>query len=187
MDAAASRFRLLFSDAAAQAAQEACEAASAKPADAHLKRTAELANAHGFIVGQRVEPSNEIAGLGPAIDQHRAVFGCPPPTLLLDGGFASNTLWSTLGEQGIDALCPSGRTDSDGDWVKRSSRPGKFTKREFHYDSARDVYRCPAGRELSFAYQEHDAFGPAYREYWGGRQCARVSAEQALHRGGAGP
>ena len=53
-----------------------------------------LANADGFIVGKRVEPSNEIAGLGPAIDQHRAVFGCPPPTLLLDGGFASNALWA---------------------------------------------------------------------------------------------
>jgi hypothetical protein len=224
MDAAASRFRLLFSDAAEQAAQEAREAADARPDDAQLKRTAELAraaarlgaerlarrrghrggageikvslsepeavhqrakdqtrrlaykpvvvaNAHGFIVGQRVEPSNEIAGLGPAIDQHRAVFGCPPPTLLLDGGFASNALWGALAEQGIDVLCPSGRADRDGDWQKLSSRPGKFSKREFHYDPARDVYRCPAGRELSFAYQEQDGFGRAYREYWGGRQC----------------
>jgi hypothetical protein len=43
-------------------------------------------------------------------------------------------LWSAPAAQGINVLCPSGRTDSDDDWVKRSSRPGKFTKREFHYD-----------------------------------------------------
>jgi hypothetical protein len=61
--------------------------------------------------------------------------------------------------------------DTDGDWQKRSSPRGKFTKkREFHYDSAGDVYHCPAGCELTFAYQEHDALGRGYREYCG-REC----------------
>jgi transposase len=225
IDAAASRFRLLWSEAAEQAAQEARETAWAAPDDAQLKRKAELANAavqlgaerlarrrahkgeaaevkvsliepeavhqrakdktrrlaykpvvlanaDGLIVGQRVEPSNEAAAIAPVVDQHRAVFGCAPPTLLLDGGFASNALWAALVGQGVDLLCPSGRTDAAGDWQKRSSRPGKFTKREFRYDPVRDVYRCPAGRELSFAYQERDALGRGYREYWAGRQCA---------------
>jgi len=45
MDAAASRFRLPFSDAAEQAASEAREAAAARPDYAQLKRTAELARA----------------------------------------------------------------------------------------------------------------------------------------------
>lgn len=132
-----------------------------------------LANAQGFIVGQRVEPSNEVAAIEPTVKQHRAIFGCAPPTLLLDGGFASNSLWGKLAGQGVDVLCPSGRADdAGGDWQKLSSRPGKFTKREFRYDPARDAYRCPAGRELVFAYQEHDALGRRYREYWAGRQCA---------------
>lgn len=131
-----------------------------------------LANAHCFIVGQRVEPSSEVAAIEPAVEQHRAIFGCVPPTLLLDGGFASNSLWGKLAGQGVDVLCPSGRTDDvDGDRQKLSSRPGKFTKREFRYDRARDVYHCPAGRELTFAYQERDALGRGYREYWPGRQC----------------
>lgn len=161
---AASRFHLLWSEAAEQEAQEAQAMAAAAPDDMQLQRRAELAdaavqlgtqrrlrrrghageaaeikvsltepeavhqrakdhtrrlaykpvvlaNADGLIVGQRVEPSNEIAGLGPAIDQHRAVFGCAPPALLLDGGFASNALWGALVEQGIDVLCPSGCTD----------------------------------------------------------------------------
>ena len=105
-----------------------------------------VANAHGFIVGQRVEPSNEIAGLTPALAQHDAIFGGPPPTLLLDGGFASNALWGTLAEQGIDVLCPSGRTDSEGDWVKRSSRPGKFTKRNVSLRSRARRLSLPGGR-----------------------------------------
>ena len=36
-----------------------------------------------------------------AVEQHREVFGYAPPTLLLDGGFASNALWAVLVEQGI--------------------------------------------------------------------------------------
>jgi transposase len=104
-----------------------------------------LANADRLIVGQRVEPSNEILAIKPMIEQHLAVFGCAPTTLLLDGGFASNALWVTLVEHGIDVLCPTGRTDADGNWQKRSSRQGKFTKREFHYDAGRDLYHCPQG------------------------------------------
>jgi hypothetical protein len=104
------------------------------------------------------------------VEQHRAVFGCAPLTLVLDGGFASISLWAVLVEQGIDVLCPTGRTDTDGDWQKRSSLRGKFTKGEFHYDAAGDLYHCPAGRELTFAYQEHDRRDLGYRKYWG-RQC----------------
>jgi hypothetical protein len=126
-----------------------------------------LANAAGLIVGQRVEPSNEVAAIAPVLDQHREILGCVPPTLLLDGGFASNALWESLVGQGIDVLCPSGRTDTDGDWQKLSSQPGKFSKREFRYDAARDVYHCLAGRERTFAYQEHNALGHGDREYWG--------------------
>jgi hypothetical protein len=129
-----------------------------------------LANADRLIVGQRVEPSNEILAIKPMIEQHLAVFGCAPTTLLLDGGFASNALWVTLVEHGIDVLCPTGRTDADGNWQKRSSRRGKFTKREFHYDAGRDLYHCPAGRELTFAHEDRDGLGNQFRRYLG-RQC----------------
>jgi len=129
-----------------------------------------LANADKLIVGQRVEPSNEILAIEPMVEQHRAVFGSMPPTLLLDGGFNRNTLWGALVERGIDVLCPTGRTDGDGDWQKRSSLRGKFTKREFRYEAARDLYHCPAGRELPFAHQDHDGLGNQFRRYLG-RQC----------------
>lgn len=40
-----------------------------------------LANADKLIVGQRVEPSNEILAIEPMVEQHHAVFGTMPPTL----------------------------------------------------------------------------------------------------------
>jgi len=129
-----------------------------------------LANADRLIVGQRVEPSNEILAIEPMVEQHQAIFGCAPPTLLLDGGFASNALWGKLVERGIDVLCPTGRAVAAGDWQKHSSRRGKFTKREFRYDSVRDLYHCPATRELTFANQDRDGLGNQFRVYLG-RQC----------------
>jgi len=70
----------------------------------------------GLIVAQRVEPGSEIAAVEPMLRQPAEIFACPPPTLLLDAGFASNALWSALVEAGIDLLCPSGRFTHQGDW-----------------------------------------------------------------------
>src|SRR5712691_5805758 len=119
VDAAASSYRLLRAEAVLQTAD---------------------AGEYGLIVAQRVEPSCEIAAVEPMVRQHAAIFACPPPTLLLDAGFASNALWSRLVETGIDPLCPSGRITDQGDWQKRSSRPGKFAKGVFRYVPEHDVY-----------------------------------------------
>jgi transposase len=54
LDAAASRFRLLWSEAAEQAAQEAREIAAAAPDDAKLRRKAELANAAVQLGAERL-------------------------------------------------------------------------------------------------------------------------------------
>jgi hypothetical protein len=39
--------------------------------------------------------------------------------------------------------------DTDRDWQKRSS-PRQITKREFHYDSAGDVYHCREAADAHF-------------------------------------
>lgn len=129
-----------------------------------------LVSEYGLIVAQRVEPSSEIAAVEPMLRQHAAIFACSPPTLLLDAGFASNALWSGLVEAGIDLLCPSGRITDQGDWQKRSSRPGKFAKGVFRYVPERDAYLCPSGRELRYLQVGNDGQGRHYREYRG-RQC----------------
>jgi hypothetical protein len=129
-----------------------------------------LVSGYGLIVAQRVEPSSEIAAVEPMLRQHAAIFACSPPTLLLDAGFASNALWFGLVEAGIDLLCPSGRITDQGDWQKRSSRPGKFAKGVFRYVSERDVYLCPSGLELRYLQVGKDGQGRHYREYRG-RQC----------------
>jgi hypothetical protein len=97
--------------------------------------------------------------------QHSAIFASPPPTLLLDAGFASNDLWSTLVDAGIDLLCPSGRITNQGNWQKRSSRPGKFAKSNFRYDPEQDVYVYPSRREVSYLQAGQDGQGRRHRDY----------------------
>jgi hypothetical protein len=82
----------------------------------------------------------------------------------------ATALWSRLVEAGIDLLCPSGRVTDQGDWQKRSSRPGKFAKGVFRYDPERDVYLCSSVRELHYLQVGKDGQGEHYREYRG-RQC----------------
>lgn len=50
----------------------------------------------------------------------------------------------------------------------RNEKLGLFTKDDFHYDSARDSYRCPAGQELVFRFEGMDRGKGARRTryYW---------------------
>lgn len=116
----------------------------------------------GVIIGQEVHPSSETAVVGALLEQHAAVLGAAPKRLLLDGGFHNGRLLRELAEEGIDVLCPSGRTLGEDDWEKKGPG-GRFGKSEFRYDEERDVYRCPAGAELSYAAQARDGHGRLYR------------------------
>jgi hypothetical protein len=125
----------------------------------------------GLIVGQQVEPSNERAALKPMLEQHAAAFGASPSSVLLDAGFASLPLLALMVEGNIDVLCPTGRATRTADWERRASYGGRFPKQAFQYIADRDLYRCPAGRELVYEEQRTDKFGRRYRVYRGAR-CA---------------
>lgn len=105
-----------------------------------------LASKERLIVGQYVDASDENAAVKPMLDQHKAIFGALPNRALFDAGYHNETVLGLAVELDLDMLCPSGRADR-GEWGKRS-RNGKFRKNEFRYDEERDVYVCPAKREL---------------------------------------
>lgn len=105
-----------------------------------------LANKDRLIVGQYVDASDENAAVKPMLDQHEAIFGALPNRALFDAGYHNETVLGLAVELDLDVLCPSGRADR-GEWEKQS-RNGKFKKNEFRYDEERDVYVCPAKREL---------------------------------------
>lgn len=125
-----------------------------------------LRHESGLIVAQHVHASSETAALGPMLNQHQQVFGTMPLRMLLDAGYHSLGVLELAVWHDIDLLCPSGKRGKP----KRSS-PRQLGKGEFRYISERDVFQCPAGRELSFEDTAHDRHGRRYRRYRG-RQCA---------------
>jgi transposase len=223
IEAAASHYRLLRSEAMTEAACQAQAAAEASPSDAELackaaaaqraatigqerlrlrqrrghagnillsptepeavvqprkdgvhrpsyKPTA-MVHEGGLIVGQHVDPTSERAALKPMLEQHLAACGQMPATVLLDAGYASFPVLALMVENNIDVLCPSGRANGEDDWERRAGRGGKFPKQAFEYVEGRDIYRCPAGRELVYEHRSPDTFHRRYRRYRG-TQCS---------------
>lgn len=123
----------------------------------------------GLIVGQHVDPSSERAAVLPMLKQHQASFAGLPTRLLLDAGYPSLALLRQLYELELDVLVPSGPTRAPG-WQRRG-RDGRFAKAEFRYAPERDVYRCPAGRELVAVGRARRDHTGSYQRYRG-RQCA---------------
>jgi transposase len=105
-----------------------------------------LGNSHRLIVGKHVDPSDETCAVGPMFEQHERIFGAKPKRALFDAGYHNHEILGMCVGIGIDVLCPSGKADR-GEWEKRGNK-GKFSKSEFCYDEERDVYVCPAGKEL---------------------------------------
>lgn len=120
----------------------------------------------GLIVAQYVHGSSETAALVPMLNQHQQVFGSMPLRMLLDAGFHSLGVLELAVRNDIDLLCPSGKRGK----AKRSPQ-GQFGKGEFRYIAQRDVFQCPAGRELNFLDTARDPKGQRYHRYRG-RQCA---------------
>ncbi|MGH7933954.1 MAG: hypothetical protein ACREQN_12435 [Candidatus Binataceae bacterium] len=83
------------------------------------------------------------------LEQHTAAFGSVPATVLLDAGFASVPVLTLMVGSDIDVLCPTGRAVGEEDWQRRGRHRGMFSKQAFRYLPERDVYQCPAGRELN--------------------------------------
>jgi hypothetical protein len=124
-----------------------------------------LRHESGLIVAQYVHASSETAALAPMLSQHQQVFGAAPLRLLLDAGYFSLGVLELAMKDAIDLLCPSGKRGKP----KRSPQ-GRFGKGDFHYVAERDVFQCPAGRELTIGDYARDHRGREYHRYRG-RQC----------------
>jgi transposase len=125
-----------------------------------------LRHESGLIVAQYVHGSSETAALVPMLNQHQQVFGSLPLRMLLDAGYHSLAVLELAVQNQLDLLCPSGKRGG----AKRSPQ-GQLGKGEFGYLAERDVFQCPAGRELNFLDTAYDRKGQRYRRYRG-RQCA---------------
>jgi len=148
-----------------------------------------MVHSSGIIAAKGVPASKETAVVMPMVDCHVESFGAPPARLLADAGYSELELLGQLAERNIDVLCPAGQAHSPSSWVKQS-RQGKIPKSAFRYDPDRDLYHCPAGRELERTNNARDAAGRNYTVYRGRRcgdcplklSCTKSAAGRTLNR-----
>jgi hypothetical protein len=81
-----------------------------------------------------------------ALRQQRDGFGLHWATLAYDKAGGEGRLYRQLDEFGIVAFVPHRR------YVNSTSGPGLYELEDFAYDARRQVYVCPAGKELKYSY-----------------------------------
>lgn len=81
-----------------------------------------------------------------ALRRQEGEFGLRWATLAYDKGSGEGRLYRHLAEWGIVAFIPHRK------YVNSTSGPGLYELADFTYDPQRQVYVCPAGKELKYSY-----------------------------------
>lgn len=114
---------------------------------------------HHLIVAHEVTNSvtdrGQLASMAKAA---KAATAHPTPVVLADRGYFEGYQILECEQAGIAAMVPKPLT-SGGKFE------GRFDKRDFIYDSTRDVYRCPAGQEAIYRFTSVED-GKTLHKYW---------------------
>ena len=101
----------------------------------------------GLIVGQHLHPTSETAVVVDLLDQHEAVMGGAPKTLLADSAYSAIAILVVAVERNIDILAPEGRAVDKATHARSTN--SVFPKRLFVYDDATNTFQCPAKKTLT--------------------------------------
>lgn len=107
-----------------------------------------LAQDVNLITAIDVRGNGEVQAVPSLVTQHRNNTGVDVERMLADGNYAKTEILRLAVAANIDVLAGAGH----GPNLTRRGNAGKFSKADFQYDDERDIYRCPAGRELRFAW-----------------------------------
>jgi len=102
------------------------------------------------------EVSNEVIDLGQLstmAKKAKETLGVETLEVVADRGYYNGEEVKACEQSGITAYVPKSNSSSN---LKR----GLFTKEDFIYESDKDCYRCPAGKELSYRYQSMEQGRP---------------------------
>jgi transposase len=88
-------------------------------------------------------------------------------TVLADRGYYDNASFKAVHEAGVNAIVP--KTHTSGNRSK-----GLFTKEDFVYNKQKDVYECPAGKDIPFSFVTTDR-GKSVRSYLSVMTCKDCS------------
>jgi len=99
---------------------------------------------HKLIVAETVtNAASDRAQLSPLATAAQEILEAPSPVVVADQGYYHGVEIKTCVEAGITPLVPRPLTSAN-------AALGLFTKDDFRYDRAQDVYRCPAGETLTY-------------------------------------
>jgi len=100
---------------------------------------------HGLIVNSDVvDKNNDLEQFADQINQANETLGKKCKAACADSGYADTTELEKIDKQDIKVIVPSQRQAS-----KKEPKP--FNKEQFCYDSKKDHYICPEGRELKYS------------------------------------
>jgi hypothetical protein len=95
--------------------------------------------------------ANDEKQLAPMAKGTKEVLGVEKLDVVADSGFANMAQIKDCVDNGITPYLPATRLDGSG-VGRQVPDPVSFGKDKFVYDGARDVYVCPAEKELTFRY-----------------------------------
>jgi transposase len=106
---------------------------------------------HKIVVGVEVtQQGNDYAQLMPAVAQIQENLNATPKQMVVDGGFTCRENIVNTDAAGIDLV---GNLPQEGAMsaasLCRGDRRNEFSRADFQYDEAQNVFRCPAGQLLS--------------------------------------
>jgi len=115
-------------------------------------------NERGIIVGAEGNRANRVEENQAALDMVERVarrFALTPKRLAADTAYGSAATLKCLVERGIEPHIPL---------IDKSQRnDGTFSRADFTYDQARDLYLCPGAKELKTTGRVHDGRTQLYR------------------------
>lgn len=91
-------------------------------------------------------------------EQARAELGVEKLDVVADRGYYEGGEIKTCEDAGISVMLPKPQTSG-------SKAEGRFGKQDFVYVATDDVYRCPAGEQLTYRYASMEE-GKTIRRYW---------------------
>jgi transposase len=112
------------------------------------------------------DEQNDERQLAPMSKSTKEALGVDRLDVTADSGFASAVQIKECVDSGITPYLPTGKVDGSnfGAGV-RVPDPASFGKDRFAYDGEKDVYVCPAGKELTFRYATTGHGGKVSRLY----------------------
>ena len=121
-------------------------------------QTAVDTQTHLIVAHEVTTVGNDRTQLAPMATAAKAALKLEKMEVVADRGYFNGSQILTCDQTQITVTVP--RPETSGNRKK-----GMFVKADFTYDAGADIYKCPAGKELTYRYTREEG-GLMHRRYW---------------------